>query len=227
LAHWAIKNTPLILGTLTSLYLAPALAIFAIPWVTMAMAGGWNVFMGLNIFKEFNIYHREQRNSHKLPPPNPNPIKKNEADTWRNTLREAFGIKPPIFSEEEFTSNNDPAVDPYQLWPQLASILGLPTAANDNPLLKINNDVIGTVSDLYGKLKANLKFPYKNPLSWPRAAVLHRLQIAKLAFLTRKDRVKKMDELDAEQYDRIRELNRIIIEETFSQNTPKRGALLR
>ncbi|MFA4843749.1 MAG: hypothetical protein WC632_02210 [Candidatus Margulisiibacteriota bacterium] len=113
--RFAGRNAPLFGGAAVSLIVLPHFAVFAIPLITAAMAGGWSLFMGYNIFNEFRIYHKEQKENYSRPEPNPTGIPRHQADTWRNTFKEIFGIKPPLFGKQEFTSNNDINVSPYRL----------------------------------------------------------------------------------------------------------------
>ncbi|MDD5593223.1 MAG: hypothetical protein PHG97_00600, partial [Candidatus Margulisbacteria bacterium] len=113
--RFAGRNIPLFGGAAVSLIVLPHFAVFAIPLITAAMAGGWSLFMGYNIFNEFRIYHKEQKENYSRPEPNPTGIPRHQADTWRNTFKEIFGIKPPLFGKQEFTSNNDINVSSYRL----------------------------------------------------------------------------------------------------------------
>jgi hypothetical protein len=221
--HWGIKTAPLALGMIGSFMVAPSLAVFAIPWIPAAMAGGWSIFMGANIFNEFRLYHRQQKKPSKLPAPNMiESIPKHKADTWRNTLREIFGKTAPAFVENEFTSNNDPDIDPERIWSNLTAQLHQIYNPNDDPLAKLN-ETLQTPS-FYDTVRSTVG-AFSGPGSAGR--IINRARIKYLAAKTQTDRTKRAATLEAEQFDRIQELNRMVIEELLPQNTPSLGSLWR
>ncbi|MFH1390320.1 MAG: hypothetical protein ABIH56_06350 [Candidatus Margulisiibacteriota bacterium] len=225
--RFAARNVPFALGIGASLLVLPYYAVFAIPLVTAAMAGGWSLFMGANILKEFSIYHKEQRETFTRPEPNPTGIPRHQADTWRNTLREIFGIRPPAFTKQEFTASSNPKVDPYKLWEAIDTAkAGLLDKPSGNPMANLNSLVNGEgtrIVYLYDELKEKLAAS-KTP--WIEG-ILRRRKIARLAAQTRNSvttlpREHRLANLfEAEQYDMICELNRLVIEEAFPGNTPR------
>jgi hypothetical protein len=153
--HFLARNLPVIAGIIGVIWIAPTLAVFTIPLVTVAMAGGWALYGGLNIFNEFRLYHQEQREVSDLNTPNPLPgmIPRHKADTWRNTLRQVFGLKPALYEPIDVTSCNNPEISPYALWGtiegrRLADVLGdnpkseaLERFLIDNSLLAVDGSV--------------------------------------------------------------------------------------
>lgn len=230
LIHWAAGTVPLGMGIAYSILEFSSLAVFAIPLATAVMAGGWALFMGLNMRHAFKKYFKEQREAHVFPAPNPNPnnIQKHQADTWRNARREAIGRESPLFAPEEFTSSNDPDIDPYRLWQALQT--GAPHLAQpgNNPIEQLNGLTGGSgkdmlMTDLYHEL-ANIR---------PRSArIIRKFKIWMRALMTLFARRRlrnlppadrKANTLEPEQYDRIVELNRLVIEEVFPKHAPRKN----
>ncbi|KPJ68669.1 hypothetical protein AMJ44_05790 [candidate division WOR-1 bacterium DG_54_3] len=209
------SQIPFLGGIIGSLIAFGNAAIIAIPLVTAVMAGGWALFMGANMINAWKRYFREQRQAHAHMPPNPVPktIPRHQADTWRNAWREAWGKQIPLFTPDEFTRLNDKNICPYKLWNALES--AFPNLLNkpDKSPIKNLNRVMESI-DLYERFK------WMSPL-WNKRK---RRKIDRLAKKTRADRAKLPgQDMDAEQFDRIKELNRLILEEVYPEFTPRKN----
>lgn len=239
---WTVKVTPWAAGIALSALWVPSLAVLSVPISLALMAGGWSVFMGLNIFNEFRIYHREQEKTYALPEPNPLPgtLRKYQADSWRNTLKEAFGLPytTPTFAPLEFTRKS---IDPYRLWDEVNGAKGdLLSRPGGDPLANLNNLISGEgeppimldlLEELYSVRPESLANICEQQYRWWKPVSSRSARIARLEKSTRADREKiaarERPERDAQklnltqvQYDRIRELNRLVLEETFPEYAP-------
>jgi hypothetical protein len=227
LIQWTVKVAPFAAGTTTTLLIVPTLTLIPLPFSLALMAGIWSIFMGLNVLNEFRIYHREQRKNYALPEPNQPAatIKKYQADTWRNTLREAFGFTPPTLLPMEFTCNLDENIDPYKLY-EAVNLAAPHLLARPHPqdaLVNLNSLINGEgdpamLFDLYEELKdyrpASLAEPRRKI-----ARLLKKTQAAREQMRAQRSALEL--NLEPEQYDRIRELNRLVLEETFPEFCPR------
>jgi len=229
--RWLASVAPIGAGIYFSALFFGAATIIAIPLITAIMAGGWSLYMGLNIRHCFKKYFKEQRNApyHSEPNPIPGTIPKNQADTPRNMRREAIGKELPRFAEDEFTSHNDPNISPKVLWDDIqTAVPNILNKPGGNPLANLNTLIEGK-NDLYKELtsfRPGLLMSIWNDLrhwySSPTHAVWRRIRIGILAFRTRADRGKETKDLESEQYERIKELNRLLLEEVFPEHTPRK-----
>lgn len=227
LIQWTVKVAPFAAGITGTLLVVPTLTLIPLPFSLALMAGIWSIFMGLNVFNEFRIYHREQRKNYALPEPNQpaGTIKKYQADTWRNTLREAFGYSPPTLFPMEFTCNNDENIDPYKLY-EAVNLAAPHLLARPHPqdaLVNLNSLINGEgdpamMTDLYEELR-----DYRPvSLAEPRRKIARMLKKTQaVRELIHEQRSALELNLEPEQYDRIRELNRLVLEETFPEFCPR------
>jgi hypothetical protein len=213
LIRWAAGSVPFALGVVGSIFMFESMAIFAIPLVTAIMAGGWSLFNGVNILRAFKRYFNEQRNIYSIQAPSPQPgtIPKFKADTWRTIWRVARGKEESaLYTADEFTTSN---LDPYQLWNRVSTIASLLGKPGSNPIGNLNSMIGGEgkkMIDAYGAFSSLYSFSKK---------------VEKLAKKTAAIRKAKpdLDKLEPEDYDRLCELNRLVIEEVAGNQSPKKN----
>jgi hypothetical protein len=212
--RWAAGSLPLTAGVIASLFYFQATAIIAIPLVAAIMAGGWSLFNGINILRAFKRYFSEQRNIHSIQEPNPQPgtIPKHKADTWRTLWRVARGKEEfAKFTTDEFTTND---LDPDALWRAVENAAPNLLAKPGGSSLDNLNSVIegeGTrIIDAYQFFSSSYFFSMK---------------VKRLAGKTAKVRAAQLaaNRLEPEDYDRICELNRLVIEEITRKLSPRKN----
>ncbi|MFH1347477.1 MAG: hypothetical protein ABIH22_02190 [Candidatus Margulisiibacteriota bacterium] len=224
LARWAAGSVFLSGGMVGSLIAFGSTAIFTIPLSLALIAGFWALFMGLNIRSAFKIYFKEERLTYTLDAPNSpdGQLGKEKADSFRNTVREALGKGDSLYLPDEFTRHDDPysrflqnefkdLSDIIKLCQEIdADAYGLTLSAAPNTLAWLN-EVIEAPNfyDLWVAAK-NIDLQTLHP------------EIKRLAKETESQRGKAWADLTFFDQEKIKQLNRAILEETYPQTAPKR-----
>lgn len=244
--HFAAKNGPLALGVAAALYINSGAAILAIPWAAVLMLGFWSIFVGANLIYALNNYVKDQKAVPIVEEPNPEfgSILYHRSESWRNLIRDFMFIDTPYYKIDEFTPIDGPEVKPDTLWAAInqacPNILEKPGA---NALDNINAIIQGeglVLVDAWQEL-ANTNCPdFLCGLESDTWKLSHlniftrRGRIARLFYQTREMRsiMAKLprdariangpNRVKPEDYDRLTELNRYVLQAYFHANSPQR-----